>query len=133
MTVPSPAATTQTDGMVIVVTPCPHCRAVTCVCGYVAERDARREARRKERGRRQRQARPYDSVERTLHAGIIAAHVEAHGWWCPGAPDLGHKPHAVKPGALDVDDIVPVSRGGDRRDPQNKRVLCRRANRGRRA
>lgn len=89
--------------------------------------------RRKLAGQRQRKVRPYDSAERTLHASIIARHVEAHGWWCPGAADLGHKPHVVKPGALDVDDIVPVKDGGDRRDVRNKRVLCRSANRGRRA
>ena len=118
--------------MVVVKTPCPRCRAVTCVCGYVAEREARAVAQRKERGRRQRTVRPYDHVERALHASIIAAHVAANGWMCPGAPDLGHKPHRVKPGQLDVDDIVPVSRGGDRRDPANKRVLCRAKNRGRR-
>lgn len=88
--------------------------------------------RRKLRGQRQREVRPYDHVERALHSSIIARHVEAHGWWCPGAPELGHKPHPVKPGQLDCDDIVPVSRGGDRRDPQNKRVLCRSVNRGRR-
>lgn len=119
--------------MVIVRTPCPRCRAVVCTCGYVAERDRRAAERAKERGKRQRKVRPYDSAERTLHASIIAAHVEQHGWWCPGAPDLHHKPHPVKPGHLDVDDIVPVSKGGDRRDPRNKRVLCRSANRGRRA
>jgi len=119
--------------MVRVVTPCPRCRAVECVCGYVAERDRLRAERTKERGRRQREKRPYSAAERALHASIIASHVEAHGWHCPGAPELGHRPHPVKPGQLDVDDIVPVSRGGHRLDPRNKRVLCRRVNRGRRA
>lgn len=118
--------------MVKVVTPCPRCRGTFCVCGYMAEREKQRAERRKERGRQQREKRPYSSAERTLHASIIARHVAAHGWWCPGAPELNHKPHPVRPGQLDVDDIVPVSRGGDRLDPQNKRVLCSRVNRGRR-
>ena len=118
--------------MVIVRTPCPRCRAADCVCGYVAEREAAKLEQRRERGRRQRKVRPYDSAERTLHSAILARHVAAHGWLCPGAPDLGHEAHAVKPGHLDVDDILPVSQGGDRRDPANKRVLCRSVNRGRR-
>lgn len=111
--------------MVKVVTPCPRCRRSVCTCGYRAQQA-------KAKAERQRRQRPYDSGERTLHAGIIASHVVAHGWWCPGAADLGHKPHLVKPGTLDVDDIVPVKDGGDRHDPRNKRVLCRSANRGRR-
>lgn len=119
--------------MVIVRTPCPRCRAVDCRCGYAAEREERRVEWQRLRNERQRRTRPYDSAERTLHASIVAAHVAAHGWWCPGAPDLQHAPHVVKPGRLDVDDIVPVKDGGDRRDPGNKRVLCRSANRGRRA
>lgn len=118
--------------MVRVVTPCPRCRAATCVCGYVARREQEQAMRRKVRGKRQREVRPYDSAERTLHASVIARHVEAHGWMCPGAPELGHEAHAVKLGQLDVDDIVPVSRGGDRRDVRNKRVLCRAVNRARR-
>lgn len=112
--------------MVRVVTPCPRCRAVECRCGYAEEQRARRV-------QRQMQRRPYDHRERTLHAGIIARWVEANGWMCPGAAELDHKPHRVKPGQLDVDDIVPVSQGGDRHDPRNKRVLCRTVNRGRRA
>jgi len=112
--------------MVRVVTPCPRCRAVECRCGYRAEQA-------KAKQERQRGQRPYDHVERTLHASIIARHVERHGWLCPGAVELGHRPHAVRPGQLDVDDIIPVNAGGDRRDPRNKRVLCRKVNRGRRA
>lgn len=68
-----------------------------------------------------------------MHASIIAAWVAANGWVCPGAAELGHKPHRVKPGQLDVDDIVPVGKGGRPDDPCNKRVLCRAVNRGRRA
>jgi hypothetical protein len=116
--------------MVRVVTPCPRCRAVECVCGYVAERDRLKAERTKERGRRQREKRPYSAAERTLHASIIASHVEAHGWWCMGLPEINHRPHAVRPGELDVDDIVPVIQGGDRMDQRNKRVLCRKVNRG---
>jgi hypothetical protein len=111
--------------MVKLTTPCPRCRATVCQCGYAAEQKRRRLEE-------QRRRRPYDHGERTLHAAIIASWVERSGWWCPGAPDLGHKAHYVKPGQLDVDDVVPVSRGGARRDVENKRVLCRTANRGRR-
>lgn len=112
--------------MVRVATPCPRCRAIDCRCGY-------RTQQAQERRRRQRLVRPYDHAERTLHAAIIARHVERYGWLCPDCPELGHAPHAVRPGQLDVDDIVPVNAGGDRRDPRNKRVLCRKVNRGRRA
>ena len=112
--------------MVKVLTPCPRCRAVECRCGYAEEKRALRIQRQRER-------RPYDHRERTLHASIIARWVDQNGWLCPGCPELDHKPHRVKPGQLDVDDIVPVSQGGDRHDPRNKRVLCRAVNRGRRA
>ena len=111
--------------MVKLLTACPRCRAVVCECGYAAEMKARRM-------RREMQRRPYDHAERTLHASIIAAWVEQHGWLCPGAKEMGHRAHWVKPGQLDVDDIVPFKDGGDRRDARNKRVLCRSANRGRR-
>ena len=118
--------------MVVVAIPCPRCRAVRCVCGYIAQREQELAMRRKVRGERQRQVRPYDSAERRMHAYIISEHVAAHGWVCPGAAELGHAPHRVVPGTLDVDDVLPVSRGGDRRDARNKRVLCRSVNRGRR-
>jgi hypothetical protein len=111
--------------MVVLTTPCPRCRATICRCGYKAEQARKRQEKEARR-------RPYDHAERTLHAAIIASWVAAHGWMCPGAADLEHKAHRVKPGMLDVDDIVPVAKGGDRRDPRNKRVLCRTANRGRR-
>jgi hypothetical protein len=111
--------------MVKLLTACPRCRATACKCGYAAEM-------KRKRAERDRQRRPYDHAERMLHASIIAEWVAHNGWLCPGAPDLGHKAHRVKPGHLDVDDIVPVKDGGDRHDPRNKRVLCRTANRGRR-
>jgi len=110
--------------MVRVLTPCTRCRATVCRCGYAAEKKA-------ERIRRERLRRPYDHEERKLHASIIASWVERYGWTCPGLAAEGHRPHPVPPGHLDVDDIVPYSRGGDRRNPANKRVLCRRWNRSR--
>lgn len=111
---------------------CPRCRMVGCTDPShkpeVVERSRKRLVNRQARAT----YRPYDHAERTLHASIIAEWVAHNGWVCPGAPDLGHKAHRVKPGHLDVDDIVPVRDGGDRHDPRNKRVLCRTANRGRR-
>jgi hypothetical protein len=51
---------------------------------------------------------------------IIEAHVAAHGWWCPGAPELGHDPHPCTDLTTDhLDELVGSLPGGPRR------VLCR--------
>lgn len=71
--------------------------------------------------------RPYHHGERVEHAQLIREWVDQHGWTCPGAPDLGHPPHRVQPGALTADHVIEVAHGGQRAGGP-KRILCRSAN-----
>jgi hypothetical protein len=57
-----------------------------------------------------------------LSRRMLAAHVGAFGWVCPGdGPD--HRAHPAR--SLTVDHIVPISAGGAPFDRANLRVLCR--------
>jgi len=110
---------------------CPVCRVLNCGIPSHDTESRERERKRVVAARQRAGYRPYSSAERREHERIIDAHVAAHGWWCPGAPDLDHAPHLVAPNGLDVDHIIPVGAGGQRVGGP-KRVLCRAMNRGRR-
>lgn len=58
-------------------------------------------------------------------AELVAAHLAAHGRWCPGFERTAHE---LRPSQkLTVDHIVPLAAGGTN-DRSNLRVLCDRCN-----
>jgi 5-methylcytosine-specific restriction endonuclease McrA len=66
----------------------------------------------------------YDTTAwRRMSARLRAAHVERHGWWCPGWKRDAHPSRD-----LTVDHVVPLIDGGAALDPANLRVLCRSCN-----
>lgn len=67
-------------------------------------------------------ARPgYDHGERIRRVKVVAAHVQAHGWVCPGFQTNPHPSFD-----LTADHLVSVSRGGA--ESGSLRVLCRSCN-----
>jgi 5-methylcytosine-specific restriction endonuclease McrA len=66
-----------------------------------------------------RAARPYTRGEQQRRAGVVRAHVEGHGWLCPGWERPAHE---VPPGALTADHPIAVAAGGD--ESQELQVLC---------
>lgn len=79
------------------------------------DRQRTKDARRPER-------RSYAEQQRRRQ--VVAEHVAAYGWLCPGAPDLRHDPHPSRD--LTADHIGPVAQGGTEDGPL--RVLCRSKN-----
>ncbi len=78
---------------------------------------------------RRRGPSPYAAAEyQRNRRRLMTQHLEEHGWWCPGAPDLDHAPHPSR--TLTVDHIVRVADGGTH-ELGNLRVLCWAANRRR--
>jgi 5-methylcytosine-specific restriction protein A len=82
-----------------------------------------RAARRQEDFRRgTRTERGLDNRWLRLRDSAVRAHVREHGWICPG---YGRESHAVDPGDLTGDHIIPRSLAPERRlDPTNVAVLC---------
>jgi len=89
-----------------------HCRE--CKTGYVSKGGLCRVCA----------AGRYPTRYRTLARHALREWVLAHGWVCPG---YRIPAHAVGPGALTVDHIRPLARGGQD-TPQNLAVLCRPCN-----
>lgn len=59
---------------------------------------------------------------------LVDQHVATHGQWCPGLPELLHRPHFLTPAAfLTIDHIVPLHRGGTWAK-SNLRIICDKAN-----
>src|SRR5258708_39124654 len=60
--------------------------------------------------------------DRIANQQLVGEWVQRVGWWCPG----WHRPaHAVKPGDLTVEHVVPVSRGGRH---MQRTIRCRSCN-----
>lgn len=101
-----------------------------CSCGakYQGTRGACAACLRKWERNRDRPKTPYTSEYKRAARAYLDRWVAEHGEYCPGAPDLRHKPHPAPRATLTLDHIQPLSEGGTLMDPTNHRVLCRSAN-----
>jgi 5-methylcytosine-specific restriction endonuclease McrA len=96
------------------------------VCGVVTSGPGSRCTAHAQQSNRSRHNPLYATREwQRLSVRIIAAHVGAFGWVCPGdGPD--HRAHPSR--SLTVDHILTLSAGGAPLDRANLRVLCRSRN-----